>query len=142
MTTWRRFSEEAPALAAVVRAEFEATKHHVLATLRADGSPRVSGTEVEFNADDLTFGSMLDAVKARDLRRDGRCALHANPGESMGRGDAKVSGTAVEVDVDEPYHLFRIELSEVVLTSVDEERGLLVIESWRAGRGVERRTRK
>lgn len=154
MATWQEFSEEAPELAAAVRARFEATKHHVLATIRRDGSPRVSGTEVGFTGHDLTVGSMPDAMKARDLLRDGRCALHANPGDgSMEGGDAKVAGAAVEVldealkasvtTGDQPpgrFHLFRIDLSEAVLTSVDG--AFLVMDHWRAGRGVVRHQRK
>src|SRR5690349_12713874 len=101
MATWQQFETEAADLAAAVRARFEATKHHVLATLRKDGSPRVSGTEVRIYDGDLTIGSMWNAVKALDLRRDGRFALHANPGDgSMDDGDAKVAGVAREV-VDE-----------------------------------------
>src|SRR5215204_6233773 len=93
---WSTFEAEAPALAAATRARFTATKHHVLATLRADGSPRVSGTEVQFHGDDIVAGSMAEAVKVRDLRRDGRFALHANPGDgSMEGGDAKIAGVAV-----------------------------------------------
>src|SRR5687767_4858714 len=78
---WVTFTAEAPALAAAVEARLRATKHRVLATLRADGSPRVSGTEVDFWDGDLVLGSMFGAVKARDLLRDGRFAVHANPGD-------------------------------------------------------------
>jgi hypothetical protein len=154
MATWRQFSEEAPDLAAAVRARFDATRHHVLATLRRDGSPRVSGTEVDFHGDDLTVGSMWEAVKARDLRNDGRFALHANPGDgSMAGGDAKLSGVAVEVDDDgkrayeeeasppKPYHLFRLDLHEVVLTSLHPEGDSLVIETWRPGQPLVRTER-
>ncbi|HZD38745.1 MAG TPA: pyridoxamine 5'-phosphate oxidase family protein, partial [Actinomycetes bacterium] len=56
MATWEQFTSEAPELAAAVRARFEATKHHVLATVRRDGSPRVSGTEVDFHGPDLIVG--------------------------------------------------------------------------------------
>src|SRR5690242_3416648 len=41
MATWREFESDAPELAAAVQARFEATKHHVLATLRPGGAPRV-----------------------------------------------------------------------------------------------------
>jgi hypothetical protein len=149
---WTTFAAEAPALAAAVHARFTATKHHVLATLRADGAPRVSGTEVQFHGDDLVAGAMSGGVKSRDLQRDGRYALHANPGDgSMEGGDAKVAGRAVEVtdaaelaaysgDVEppEPFHLFRFGLSEVVLTSLHPAGDRLVIETWRPGRGVSR----
>ncbi len=156
MTTWQQFVDQAPELAPAVRGRFEATKHHVLATLRLDGSPRVSGTEVEFFGGELTLGSMWGSLKARDLQRDGRLALHANPGDgSMADGDAKVSGHAVEV-VDQaeleayveairpppPFHLFRIDLTEVVLTCVSPDQDCLLIHSWHPGqapRVIERR---
>lgn len=157
MATWQEFADEAPELAAAVRARFEATKHHVLASVRLDGSPRVSGTEVDFHGPHLTVGSMWGAVKARDLQRDGRFGLHANPGDgSMEGGDAKISGRAVEVvdptDVrtfvddrqpPEPFHLFRLDIGEVVLTSITPDGEALLIETWRPGAPVvrfERRT--
>lgn len=148
---WTTFEHDAPELASAVRARFEATKHHVLATLRSDGAPRVSGTEVIFHGDVLAIGSMWHAVKALDLLRDGRFALHANPGDgSMEGGDAKVVGTAVEltgdaaapiaaalsIEDDEPFHLFRLDLSQVVLSQVDHERNCMVITSWWPERGV------
>ncbi len=156
MATWHQFEEEAPDLAKAVRARFEATKHHVLATLRRDGSPRVSGTEVQVHDGDLTLGSMWGAVKARDLQRDGRFALHANPGDgSMAGGDAKVSGVAVEVvdeaelaaytDATKPppgkFHVFRLSLSEAVLTTVENDEYLL-IRTWRPGEPVKRVERR
>ncbi|MFB7618269.1 pyridoxamine 5'-phosphate oxidase family protein [Kitasatospora sp. NPDC056181] len=152
MATWQDFEHEEPDLASAVRARFEANKHHVLATLRKDGSPRVSGTEVEFVGADLTLGSMFGAVKARDLQRDGRFALHAHPGdETMEGGDSKVSGRAVEItdevelaaweaDLPEPppgpFHAFRLELEQVVHTTVGEDH--LWITSWRPGEPVKR----
>ncbi len=151
---WQQFAAEAPALAAAVRARFEAARHHVLATLRRDGSPRVSGTEVAFHGPDLTLGSMYGAVKARDLQRDGRFALHANPGDgSMAGGDAKLAGIAEEGageeldgraddrDPPEPSHLFRLRLSEAVLTSLHPDGDRLVIETWRPGQAVVRSER-
>ncbi|MFD8498191.1 pyridoxamine 5'-phosphate oxidase family protein [Amycolatopsis sp. NPDC059657] len=142
MATWQRFTEEAPELAEKVLARFLADKSHVLATLRADGSPRVSGSEVDFHGQDIFIGSMLNAVKARDLQRDGRFAIHAYPGVEDG-GDAKIAGVAVEitdweelksvVGADaEPSHLFRLDLTEAVLTWVDTDT--LWVERWAPGR--------
>ena len=98
MDRWKDLVDAEPELAERVTARFTSAKHHVLATLRGDGSPRVSGTEIQFFDGDLTIGMMPGSVKALDLGRDGRCALHAHPGDgSMDGGDAKVSGVAVEV---------------------------------------------
>ncbi|MBB4930366.1 hypothetical protein F4561_001186 [Lipingzhangella halophila] len=144
---WQEFADEAPELAAGIRARFEAATHHVLATLRANGAPRVSGTEVQYKDPDLWIGSMPGAVKARDLQRDGRFALHAHPGDpdggSMAEGDAKLSGVAVEADEDakraafqegDVPHAFRLLLTGAVLTSVETDQ--LVIRSWHEGKGV------
>lgn len=146
MTTWRDFAAECPELAAAVRARFEVTKHHVLATLRGDGSPRVSGTEVSFSGDRLTIGSMRPAVKADDLLRDGRYALHSNPGDgSLDGGDAKISGVATVVTPaqggappDPGSYTFALDVREVVHVSLDDERQHLVVRSWRPGRGERR----
>ncbi|MEV4241888.1 pyridoxamine 5'-phosphate oxidase family protein [Streptosporangium canum] len=83
MAPWEQFESEAGELASAVKARFQAAETHVLATLRKDGSPRVSGTEVDFKGSDLSFGSMLNAVKALALRRDGRCAIHAHPHQGV-----------------------------------------------------------
>jgi hypothetical protein len=151
--SWESFRIEAPELAEAIAARFASTRHHVMATLRRDGSPRVSGTEVQFFRQDLAIGSMPGAVKARDLQRDGRIALHSNPGDgSMAGGDAKLSGRAVEV-TDEgtlaafsgdastpqgPFHLFLILISEAVLTSIHPDGDRLLIESWHPGQAVRR----
>ena len=131
---------EAPELAGAVEARLTATKHHVLATLRQDGSPRVSGTEVQLRGPELTIGSMPGAVKARDLQRDGRFALHANPGDgTMDGGDAKLAAFRQEVEAPPgPMHLFRLLLTEVVLTSLHPDGDRLVIETWRPDRGLSR----
>ena len=155
MATWRQVTLEAPELAAAARERFDRAKHHTMATLRADGSPRISGTEVELTDDELRIGSMPGARKARDLLRDPRVALHSatvDPPEgdpSSWAGEAKVAGRAVEVRGDEGPategggpggHAFRLDLEEVVLTRVDGDQ--LVITSWHQGRGVEERRRR
>lgn len=156
MTTWEQFEQAEPQFAAAVWARFAATKHHVLATLRRDGSPRVSGTEVRIVGPHLTIGSMLNARKAADLRRDGRFALHANPGDgSMAGGDAKLAGTAIEitdpqlkaaaVDGTEadpgPFHLFHLDITEAVLTSVAPTNDYLLIRTWRPGEAIQEQRR-
>ena len=154
MTSWNDIESDAPELADAVRKRFDATLHKTLATIRRDGSPRISGTEVLFADGDLWLGSMPGAMKARDLLRDGRCALHSAPvDEELADGDAKIAGTAMVVtDLDEirrawpeweeqPHlgpasaHAFRIDVTEVVLTTVAGDQ--LVVTQWHPGRGVE-----
>lgn len=152
MATWTQFENEAPELARIARAQLTVTKHHVLATLRIDGSPRVSGTEVAFDGGHLTLGSMPEAQKARDLQRDPRYAIHSNPGDgSMTVADVKISGRAVEVTGAEfeayragregqlppgPFHLFRLGLDDVVLAGLNDARTGMEIRLWRPGQEV------
>ena len=146
MASWREVAEEVPDLAALVRTAFAAGRHATMATLRADGSPRISGTEVEFG-DELRLGSMPGARKAQDLRRDPRVALHSpttDPGEdgSTWPGEAKVAGRAVETGRGAGgAHVYRLDLTEVVWTGLTDDRKALRILSWHPGRGLEERIR-
>ena len=58
MSSWGQVVEVAPDLAASVQARFEAYGLALLATLRRDGSPRISGVEPLFAHDDLWIGMM------------------------------------------------------------------------------------
>jgi hypothetical protein len=158
MATWRQIEAEVPEFAARVRAILDAHRHKTLATLRRDGSPRVSGTEATFQDGDLWFGSMWQARKALDLRRDPRFALHGaatDPGDpAEWPGDAKLAGRVEEVTdpariqaINQeappgPSHLFRADITEVVLTRVGDPPDHLVIESWHEGRGLRRVERR
>ncbi|MDQ4008084.1 MAG: pyridoxamine 5'-phosphate oxidase family protein [Actinomycetota bacterium] len=149
MATWREMADEVPDFAADVAQRFAARKHATLATLRKDGSPRISGTEVELDGDEVWLGSMPGALKALDLRRDPRVALHSptvDPSDddpSAWPGEAKIAGRAIEVHGGLPdgAHRFRIDITEVVLTRVGRPADHLLIRSWHPGRGLEERHR-
>lgn len=138
MVRWREIETDSPEFAARVRALFQARKHKTMATLRADGSPRISGIETQIG-DDVTFGSMTDSRKLADLQRDPRLALHSpsvdppedDPGSWV--GEAKIAGRAVATDDG-----FKVDITEVALTYLDDG---LVIESWHPVRGHDRRVR-
>ncbi|MFF5719006.1 pyridoxamine 5'-phosphate oxidase family protein [Streptomyces buecherae] len=148
-TSWNDVRQAAPELADWVEARFAAYKHHVLATLRADGSPRVTGLEVAFLGGEALLGMMWHSRKALDLRRDPRLAVHANPGPGaeLPDGDARFGGRAVEVATGaaraayiaeikppEPFHLFRVEVREVTRTRIVD--GALQLQTWRPGSGL------
>src|SRR6202035_931816 len=76
VASWAEFEAAEPELASRVRALLVSRKHLTIATLRRDGSPRISGTEIEFAEGQLRIGSMAGALKAVDLRRDHRVAIH------------------------------------------------------------------
>jgi hypothetical protein len=76
MAAWQDVEQAEPEFAARVRRLFDAGRHKTIATVRADGSPRISGIECEFADGELKFGSMPGARKGADLRRHPRFALH------------------------------------------------------------------
>ncbi len=142
MASWHEIEAEAPELAARARELFDANKHKTLATLRRDGSPRISGIEITFDDGELCFGSMWRAVKALDLQRDPRFAIHSASDGADFKADAKVAGRAEEVSSDGNSHLFRADVTELVVISLGgDPPDHLVIESWHAGRGVTTRRR-
>jgi hypothetical protein len=148
MSSWDEVAAEVPELALKVRDRFAVGKHATLATVRADGAPRISGTEVEFSDGQVWLGSMPGALKAKDLLRDGRFALHSPtvdpPQDDPSRwpGEAKLAGVAVPQSTrSDGSHRFRLDLSEVVLTRVESDPDQLVVESWHPGRGYELRRR-
>ncbi|MET0510752.1 MAG: pyridoxamine 5'-phosphate oxidase family protein [Thermoleophilaceae bacterium] len=153
MAGWSEVETEAPELSALARELLLAHTHLTLATLRKDGSPRISGTEIILAEGELWLGSMPKAVKALDLQRDPRFAVHSgsdDPDKGW-KGDAKFAGRVEEIEDDErkraivageappgPLHLFRCDLTELVVVRLGEPADHLVIESWHEGRGVSR----
>ena len=138
MASWAEFEAEVPELAARVRERLDAHGHKTIATIRRDGSPRISGTETELSDGELWIGSMLDALKARDLQRDPRFALHsASEDPDVWSGDAKLAGVAEEISApNATSHRFRLDLHEVSTVGLDEGRKFLVIDVWKPGQGV------
>jgi hypothetical protein len=141
MPSWTEFEAAAPELAARVRERLDAHKHKTIATIRSDGSPRISGIEAEIRDGELWIGSMWQARKAHDLLRDPRFALHSGSDEpEVWKGDAKLAGVAEEVPDEgaggEPSHRFRLDLREVSTVALDDERKHIVIDVWTPDGGV------
>ncbi|MBA0127648.1 pyridoxamine 5'-phosphate oxidase family protein [Haloechinothrix sp. YIM 98757] len=154
MATWAEIEREVPEFASRVRQRFDSGTHKTMATVRPDGSPRISAIEAAFADGELTLGMMPGSVKLRDVRHDPRIALHCptvdapdeeKPGEWA--GDAKLAGVLIENDETagaEPSEGtgFAIDIHELVLIYVGgDPADHLVIESWHAGTGWRRRTR-
>jgi Pyridoxamine 5'-phosphate oxidase len=156
MASWSEVEAHAPELVALARGFLDANAHKTLATLRRDGSPRISGTEVIFAEGELWLGSMWRSRKALDLQRDPRFALHSAPADpSAWTGDAKLAGRVEEIEDPDrkaaiigakappgPNHLFRAEVTELAVVRLGEPADHLVIEAWHPGRGVSRRERR
>lgn len=159
MARWAEFAAEQPEMAAFVEGRFGAERHALIATLRKDGAPRISGVEPDFSRGDLWAGMMPGSLKSRDLQRDPRYALHCmtTVASMTSDGDAKVSGVA-EFHADKELYLrelfertgwqpepseidlFRFDVTEVVQMTVQGDE--MVVLSWAEGRGVRRVVKK
>ena len=149
MPAWKAIEQAEPEFARRVRRLFDAGRHKTIATLRADGSPRISGIECEFTDGDLRFGSMTGARKGADLERDPRFALHGptfhpeEGKESDWPGEAKIAGRAIPAGVitdegakEQPdAEMFIADITEVVITGLNAEASKLVVETWTPERG-------
>jgi hypothetical protein len=147
---WSVLVQAEPDFAARVQRLFDAGRHKTIATVRADGSPRISGIECEFVDGELRFGSMTGARKGADLERDPRFALHGptfHPEEGRENewpGEAKIAGRAIATDTvtaeqagEEPDGvLFVGDITEVVITRLNAKANALVVESWTPERGL------
>jgi hypothetical protein len=161
MVSWSALVAAEPDFAARVRRLFDARKHKTLATLRQDGSPRISGIEAQFTDDELWLGMMPGSRKAEDLLRDPRFALHcATTDKQVAAGDAKLSGCAVPVEDDAekarysrafqthtgyepgagPFALFRADVLELSMLKPAGDH--LDIAWWRPGGPVQRIERR
>ncbi|WP_419848858.1 pyridoxamine 5'-phosphate oxidase family protein [Candidatus Poriferisocius sp.] len=150
--SWGQFEERAPELAERIRSRFEIHMHAVMATLRRDGSPRLSGMEAPIRDGHLWLGMMPDSLKVADLQRDPRFSLYSSPDtEELLLGDARIDGRAVaatpaEVDlfiaghrmpIDDPKAmvLFTACISRATLTRVKGQE--LVIDTWAPTDGLQ-----
>ena len=152
MSSWSDVRSAAPDLAAKVQARFDAHGLAMLATLRADGYPRLSPIEALFTEETVWLGMMHNSRKALDLLRDPRLSLHnATEDKQVAEGDAKLVGRAVhvgeEAEIDRarqifsdhtghpppegPMHLFTVDVREVSFLKPAGDH--LDIEAWKEG---------
>lgn len=158
MTSWADLVAAEPDFARRVSERLDAYKHKLLATIRIDGAPRISGIELELRDGDLWLAGMPGARKFADLRRDPRLALHSGSADpdpddpTVWAGDAKLSGLAVEItdpaalaayagaSTEEmppgPFELFRVDVREATVVRIGEPADHLLIEHWHQDRGL------
>ena len=150
MTSWLEVERAEPEFAQRVRGLFDSHRHKTIATLRADGSPRISGIEAAFEDGQLTFGSMPKARKGADLRRDPRFALHSatvdpvEGSEAQWPGEGKISGRAMPAETTNGAaegDRFHADILEVVHTHLNAEATMLVVEWWTPAHGLRRTER-
>jgi hypothetical protein len=156
MASWKSIEDAAPEFAAKVKGRFEAGTNKTLASLRADGAPRISATECKFEDGELTLGMMGGSRKLADVRRDPRVAIHSPtlepPAEPSTEwpGEAKMAGSLVEIRAPDDWEdpegqvagFFRLDITEAAVTYLGgDPPDHLVIESWDVKEGYRRRTR-
>ena len=149
---WRDLETAAPEIADLGRKRLEQARVALLATLRKDGSPRISPVEPYLTQGHLLFGAMSWSLKTRDLLRDPRCVLHsAISGPDSGEGELKLYGRATEADdqtrdsCQEGWWLsrprdaatvFAVNIEQATFISWDTEHGQMTVRRWSPQRGL------
>jgi hypothetical protein len=101
VTSWGEFEQAAPELASFGAARFGSGVGY-LATVRADGSPRVHPVTPIVGEGRLMLYMEPTSPKGKDLQRDGRYQLHcAVENSDGGQGEFYVTGRARLVGRDE-----------------------------------------
>lgn len=114
MTSWDEFGGAAPHIAGVFERRLDATGNLcMLATLRRDGSPRISPMEPRIFEGQLWLVGMPHTTKFADLARDPRFTLHtATVDPHVGDGDAKLWGSVRDVPDPALHQRFAVDLYE------------------------------
>ncbi len=143
MATWDEFAAGVPVLAAAIRDRFASNLHHVVGTIRPDGSPRLSGSEVTFAGGEVSIGMMARSRKLADIERDPRVEIHSAPLEDdLAGGDAKLAGRLRRTGTvgDDEGFMFALDLERASLVRVDGDE--LDITVWTPERGARTMRRK
>ena len=142
--SWKEFEEDSPQLASL---GFERLNRKIvyLAILKKDGSPRLHPVTPFIENGMLFMFTEPSSPKIRDLRRDGRYALHCSVSREGPLIEFLVSGNAEEISdlivraqaesiaaapvVNDSYVLFEFQVKRVLVVEYDEERKK-VVRRW------------
>jgi hypothetical protein len=148
---WSELERRQPALAELGRRRILEPGVVLVATIRGDGTPRVSPVEPFVLDGELWLSMLWHSRKAADLLRDPRILVHGVVTSRDGRaGEFKVRGAArAEDDPDrqasyaaavgaslgwtpEPgrFHLFAVDIGEVTFISYDDTTGDQHVARW------------
>ncbi len=149
MLSWADFGVDAPHLEAFGRRRLE-RRIAYLATIRADGSPRVHPVSPFIGGGCLAVYMEPTSLKVADLRRDARYALHCGVEDNEGgEGEFYVTGRTEEITdalrraaavgwaeaagfkSAERHVFFEFKLGQVLSTTYDDKGSKR--ERWRAG---------
>lgn len=141
MISWGEFEQADARLASFGRERLN-DRVAYLATVRSDGSPRVHPVSARIREERLFIRMDSGSPKARDLRRDGRYALHSQVLDTSGTGgEFAVSGRARLVEdppllkiltqgLPDPDRYIVFELHVVRAISTVYEEGGIVRRRW------------
>jgi hypothetical protein len=151
---WGDVEREQPRLAELGRRRFGGPGVVLVATLRRDGSARISPVEPMFFEDDLWLTMGWGSHKSRDLLRDPRILVHSIVTRRDGsEGEVKVRGRAIpelepEVQArlaaaiaDElgwrpeagRFHLFRLDVEDITVIRWDDATNDQFVTRWPDG---------
>jgi hypothetical protein len=151
---WSDLESTQPRLAAVARARLIDPGVVLVATIRGDGSPRLSPVEPFLLDGELWLSMLWGSLKARDLGRDPRLLVHGIVTSRDGRdGELKVRGRALpegDPTLQRRYadavsaalgwspevgrfHLFRVDIEDVTFLRYDDATGDQFLVRWPAG---------
>jgi len=152
---WGEVVRQVAPLAALVADVLAARRMKTLATIRRDGAPRLSEISGAFIRDGDFWLGLIPSAKERDLDRDPRCSVHCGSPTDDFSASARVSGRAMRAEPgaidrlgmagtdEEPrFSLYRLDVSEVVVTRPDPKSGLILMEWWTPEKGPGRETRQ
>jgi hypothetical protein len=147
--SWKEFEEESPELASL---GFEKLNRKIvyLAMIKKDGSPRLHPITPFIENGMLFMFTEPSSPKIRDLRRDGRYAMHCSVSREGPLIEYLISGNAEEISdsivrkqaesiaaapvVNDSYVLFEFRVKRVLVVGYDEEKNK-VIRHWSAKEG-------
>ena len=157
---WQELGDRQPRLAGVAHTRLIEPGVLLVATVRRDGTPRLSPVKPFVIEGDLMLSMLWGSWKARDLLRDPRILVHSIvTGRDGAEGELKLRGTAREEREPrrqgryaeavaaslgwrpEPgrFHLFSLEISDVTFLRYHEPTGDQYLASWPPAREQVRR---
>ena len=157
---WDDLHAQQPRLGAVANDRLLGPGVVLVATIRRDGTPRLSPVEPFVLDGDLWLSMLLGSLKATDLHRDPRVLVHSVvTGPNGEDGELKLRGTAVAADdhdIQQRYadavaaalpwspevgrfHLFRIDVEDVTFLRYDNATGDQFLTRWPAASETVRR---
>ena len=157
---WQDLQDQQPRLGALAHDRLVGPGVLLVATVRRDGTPRLSPVEPFVLDGDLWLSMLLGSLKAADLLRDPRVLVHSIvTGPDGGEGEMKVRGTAVDVPDSARqrryadavaavlpwapevgrFHLFTVDVDDVTYVRYDSASGDQFVVRWPAGSETVRR---